>query len=189
MTSVAIIHGFAEGKYTSNLLTKALTKEGFGVTDDTESADIIITHSGGCYYLPDTPKDQLVFLVGPPYWPGKPMIGSLAQKLYGDFTYHRRHRKLGFWLKKNSWNFLYIFGDIPHTFQLMLFARHHDFHERLVHTKFILIRNKNDSFCMPDVEHIPFGNKKIDFYELQGEHDDIWVNPQPYIDIIRNTNN
>jgi len=184
MSSVAVIDGFAEGWQTSKIFREAIERAGYQVTKEAGTADVIVAHSAGCFFLPDTHKGQLVFLVGPPYWPGRPVLVSLVQKLWRDFVYRKREGRLGYWAKKHLWSLLYILTDIPHTIKLTFFVRHHDFRSRLQHTDFILVRNRDDSFCTPDIESIPFGNKKIGYHELPGEHDDLWANPGPYVKLI-----
>jgi hypothetical protein len=184
MKSVAIIDGFAEGKWHHKLLRKELEHAGFATADSTETADIIMAHSAGCFFLPVSSKPQLIILIGPPYWPGRPLIVSMFKKIYLDFIYRLRERKLGYWLIKTFWNTVYIFGDLQHVIHVGRFARKRDLLDRLKNKEVVLIRNEDDAWCTPDLKNIPFKNKSVEFYALPGEHDDCWVNPQPYAKIL-----
>lgn len=67
MKTVALIHGFAGGKWHTKTFVKELEKAGLKVVGDTSGADVIIAHSTGCYIIPREPKAKLIFLIGIPY--------------------------------------------------------------------------------------------------------------------------
>jgi len=67
---VAVIPGLFAGKYTTRPLRKALERAGYKVVPSAQ-ADIILTHSAGCFELPAPRKGQVVVMVDPPYWPGR----------------------------------------------------------------------------------------------------------------------
>lgn len=62
---VCIIYGLAEGPKIAKRLIKSLTEQGFGLTNNPETADALIVHSGGQYFLPPQIQSKIVLLAGP----------------------------------------------------------------------------------------------------------------------------
>jgi hypothetical protein len=153
------------------------------VVNSRRKADIVIAHSAACYSLPVRLRAQLVMFIDPPYWPGRTLrsrfksnFKSVTKNDIGSFgrKYHLRKRVLQsiymitrsryFWLgvtKHKSLNFL-----------------------RLNVARLIIVRNKDDDFCGPELKNIAKNNRKIKYVELPGLHDDFIVNPKPYIELL-----
>jgi len=66
--NVCILYGIFEGSWHGKRLRLALSNQGFGISDNSSEADIIIAHSGGCLLIPTDAKARLILLVGLPYW-------------------------------------------------------------------------------------------------------------------------
>ncbi|MDB5182703.1 MAG: hypothetical protein JWO47_487 [Candidatus Saccharibacteria bacterium] len=162
----------------------ALLKSGYTLEKNIEKANIVIAHSGGVFFLPLTEKSQTIVLIGPPYWPGKPILLCMAQKIHLDFHARQQEKKLGYWFIKTFWNGIYTVIDLLRAYMLLSYVRKHDLKDRLPNKKIIIIRNKNDAWCSPDLMDIPHKNP-ITFFELPGEHDDCWIHPEPYIKILQ----
>ena len=62
--------------------------------------------------------------------------------------------------------------------------KHTDAIWHLTATATVVIRNRDDTFCTPDLQALPF-KEKISFLELPGQHDDCWINPKPYADVVQ----
>ena len=92
----AILYGLAEGPFQSRTLRQLLEKAGFSQAKPHE-ADVIITHSGGCYTVPKHTKATLFLHINPPYWPGKPLAASAREKLTYDFRLRRQRHQLKRW--------------------------------------------------------------------------------------------
>lgn len=180
-----IIPGFSEGRWHMRQLVEELEAAGFEQTPLANDADIVITHSGGCYLLPTKTRDQIIVLIGPAYWPGKPLVLGLVQKLRGDFNNFSKQGKVSYWLKKNFWNFLYIWRDLLRAGTMSLRVWRHNFNEVLTENPIVIIRNQNDSWCSPNIGDYLDKSKKYSFHSLPGEHDDCWYNPTPYVQIIK----
>lgn len=182
MKTVAMIYGWAEGPWQARSFKKALQKEGLVFTNDILRADVIVAHSSGCYLIPKNTSAKLIVLVGLPYWPGRSLASSVAKKLVGELRYHRRNKDIFWWLNKIMHNIWYIITR-PHK-SLYAFTRHRL--ERLPSDKHrtLLVRPTDDTFCHPNIIKTLKPLKNYGFEEISGEHDDCWVKPKPYVDLI-----
>ena len=183
--SVAIIDGFAEGKWHHKILNEALMGAGYTIERDARKADIIIAHSAGCFFLPANFTDKKVLLIGPPFWPSKPLAVSMMQKIWRDFIAQIRKGNAGYWFLKTFWNIVYALSDIVHSMQIGRHARRQRFYEALQDSEVMLVRNQDDAWCTPDIESLLSGKAKIKYTQLPGEHDDCWTNPAPYIQLLK----
>jgi hypothetical protein len=180
MAKVCIIYGFCEGPRLATPMLDALRKAGHSIVRDPYAADIVFAHSGGCFLVPsDLPARQVV-MVGLVHWPGRSIIDALIRKNINDFEHHRRDRKAGRWLQKFSWNLVY-FWNVPHNVAMLRTRGKGDFW----HAKHLtLVRNKEDTFCTPDLASLPFTHQPR-FVELPDQHDDIWLHPERYAAVIQ----
>lgn len=183
--SVCIKYGFGEGDWHGKRLLRALRQTGYSVTRDAEAADVIISHSGGCFSLPANNPGQLIILIGPPYWPGKSPVFSIVQKIYRDFMDFARNKKLPRWFLKTFWNLLYGTCYMPATIMISWSARKHNFYKALRQDQIVLIRNEHDAFCTPDIEQLPVAPDRFRYFHLPGQHDDCWENPEPYVQVLQ----
>ncbi len=184
MKTVAIIEGFAGGPKHTKLFRKALLEEGFEIIKKPKEADVIIAHSTGCYDLPLLSKAKVFVLIGPPYWPGESLLirGRRKHKFDKEFilkNYGKRH-----WRIKKLWAYYYIIAK-PHYMWLVLRNKSKlEFLERVESKKLILIRNRQDKYCSPEISKSIETNANVEFYEMPGGHDDYYTNPKPYIDLL-----
>jgi hypothetical protein len=184
MKTYSVSEGWAEGQWQSQQLRVALEAAGYRPARS-EEADIIITHSGGCYVVPDENKAQLIMMIGIPYSPHKPILWSIGQKVQLDMYQHKIEQQLGYWTRKTFWNTLYLIGKPWRWAHMWWHWRKLDFPHAAPNCKIIAVRNEVDPFC-----------KKYNFIKLceergwqavhmHGHHDDCWSHPQPYVDIIK----
>jgi hypothetical protein len=182
--SVDIIPGFAEGKWHTGRLMRALEPLGYSQAASTAEADIIITHSAGCFFLPNTDENKLIIMIGPPYWPGRPLIVSGSRKVWGDFRTAWQRGKLDFWAHKLAWNYLYIAANILRVFRIARFASRQNLHEALRGKRVAIIRNDDDAWFSPDAADLLPKSETFSFYRLPGEHEDCWVYPEEHAELI-----
>lgn len=180
---VAIIYGWAEGPWQAKKIKEALQDKDLGLAKNIRQADVIIAHSSGCYLVPKNIKAKLIILIGLPYWPGRSLASSDAKKLISEIRYHRRNKNTFWWLNKIMHNIWYIFTR-PHK-SLYIFTRHSasslpDGNKY----KTILVRPTDDTFCHPEIMKILKPAKSYAFIDINGAHDDCWLNPKPYIDLL-----
>ncbi|HEX8182123.1 MAG TPA: hypothetical protein VF575_00810 [Candidatus Saccharimonadales bacterium] len=183
-TTVAIMPGFGEGSWHTNRLARELTTHGYRPVQDASIADIVVTHSAGCFFLPNTRHNKLLILIDPPYWPGRSNIVRICQKTWWDFVAHIRRRKVGFYLHKTAWNWVYILANIARVVKIGQLARKHNFHEALAHETVAIIRNDHDAWFMPNAAEALPTNETFTFYRLPGEHDDCWLYTREHADLI-----
>ena len=174
---IAIVYGWAEGSWQGKRLRRMLRQRGHHVTRNATKADVIIAHSGGCYMLPEHSNARQIILVGLPYWPDKHPIQSLREKL-------RLELKDTWWYKKTLFN-AYYFISRPRKWMKMAKAfkrRHVPIYESC---SVSLVRNDGDTFLHPQRVAELVGNNQWQLKLLAGLHDDLWLNPGPYVELIR----
>lgn len=184
MKRVAVYHGLFEGPFHSRRFKAALRARGFRTVKRSASADIVLTHSGGCFMLRNPRPHQHIFHVNPPFWPDRPLFVRFLNRLANDmriFVFGPNR----FWhLQKTFWNLFYLLCFLPYW----LFMRHRyhrsNFDELFKQSNVTIIRNQNDTMSTPDFATRLEGYKGLKFLELPGEHDDLWLHPERYIDAI-----
>jgi hypothetical protein len=182
--TVAILPGFTEGPWHLALMALELEQAGYKYTALADKADVVITHSAGCYLLPSTQRNVLIILISPPYWPGKPMVLCLMQKILSDFIVNTKRSSIKFWLQKTKHNSLYFWGDLRWNCNIIFKVHRHKFYEALPEKQITIIRNTHDFICTPDIAKKLPKQAKFKLHELPGEHDDCWYDPEPYIKLI-----
>jgi hypothetical protein len=174
---VAIIYGWAEGSWQGKRMRKLLRSQGYHITKNAKEADVIIAHSGGCYMLPEQSRAQQVILIGLPYWPDKHPLISLREKL-------RQELKDTWWYKKTLFNTYYLLSR-PRRWVRMSRA----FKQRVVPAyescSIYLVRNEQDSFLHPQKVVEVADAHEWQLKLVDGLHDDLWLNPERYIELIR----
>lgn len=170
-----ILCGWAEGNWHKRQMVQALQSEGYTETIATD-ASVIIAHSAGVHRLPNAPANKLIVLIGVPYWPGKPVLQSLMQKMWHDITSENLLRLAkkyvrGTWyiIKQPVLNIKTLHG----VFGVGIAAK--------IPTKAVIVRNQHDPFCTPNIPQL----LPNDIIMLPGFHDDCWPNPIPYVGIIK----
>ena len=184
MKSVAIVHGWAEGPWQSKRLRKHLSQKGFQYTKQGNSADVVITHSFGCYLVPKKSKASLIVLINPAYWPGRTLATSAIKKQKEDLMNTHRHSGLMWWASKLLHNGWYILSKPRLSYYLFSHHKPQNIPRPQKARKVVIVRNSNDTFCPPNILDLL---KEEDGYKLvkfNGGHDDCWMNPEPYIDLL-----
>lgn len=186
MPKIALIYGIGEGDYHGRTFVAELQKAGFEVVRKPEEADVILTHSGGCFFLPPLDLNQKFVLINPPYWPGKSLVKSTVQKIRIDFIDFVRDGKLLQWFYKTTINIAHILRFIFKSLTITLHARRQRFYEALRDENTIIIRSDQDTFLSPEADQLlkQKYSHAIPMYHVAGQHDTCWRDPQPYIDII-----
>ena len=175
--TVAIVHGWSEGKAHSSKLKKMLRAEGFEISKNLKTADVIIAHSGGCFMMPETSSAKIVLLVGLPHNPGTRLSRSLRTKLKTD-------PKNKYWYKKSVLN-SYYFIRHPRRHQHMYKNWKNNKLPEFEDASFIAIHNEKDPFIHSAELTKLADEKNWKLKRLSGHHDDIWSNPAPYIQILK----
>jgi hypothetical protein len=170
-----IFYAWAEGPWHGKNLYNALKVAGFTEAPSAD-ATILIAHSVGSYLVKPSNNNKITLLIGPPYWPGKPTIFRLIQKVWHD----RDGLSLSFWIEKIIWNTIYILTKPTMNIKAWRSLR---LANPLSHVgqDAIVIRNENDFFCSPDLKKLI--KRKV--ISLPGQHDDCWINPGPYIKLLQ----
>jgi hypothetical protein len=175
------LYGLCEGRRIGLQFERALEENGFRITRVVETADIILTHSGGCFALPDKHSAQLVIFLGLPFWPGKSTLHALAQKILLDTLTWRSISDILHGVRKTCWNGVY-FWNIVNNHRMLRGRKVGGFWQSTDLT--VLIRNKDDTMCVPGPSAFHFHNPPV-LLELQGQHDDCWSHPDKYLAIIK----
>ncbi len=186
-TKVALMYGFGEGDYHGRAFVAELKEQGMQVVRDPKKADIVVTHSGGCFFLPPLDLNQKFVLINPPYWPGKSLLVSSIEKVGKDFMDFTRDGKLITWLWKTCINIAHLTRYAIKTLTITLGAHKQRFYEALRDECTIIIRSDADPFLSPKADQLleqKYG-RAIPFYRLPGQHDTCWRDPKAYVDIIK----
>lgn len=185
-SKVAILYGIGEGDYHGRAFVAELQKAGFEVVRDARKADVVVTHSGGCFFLPPLELRQKFVLINPPYWPDRSLVNCTIQKVAIDFIDFVKDGKILSWLWKTVINLAHIGRYIFKVLTITLHAHKQRFYEAIHDEHTIIIRNDQDAFLAPNAEQLL--EQKVGriapFYHLPGQHDACWREPKPYIDII-----
>lgn len=180
---VHIIGGWSEGPKHQKQIKNELKKAGHEITRYLREAEIIITHSAGCYFIPYDHKHKLTVVIGPPYWPGAPILWRTFQHVVLQAPQQIRKWGLWYWIRHRLWNIFYAFTSPFRTIKIWRSLK-----SALLEPKnqnnVLIIRNDSDVFCSPNVRDFSRKHKNIKFAQLPGLHDDFWTNPKPYIDLV-----
>jgi hypothetical protein len=187
MKSICILYGIGEGDYHGRAFVAALKSADYAVIRSARKADIIITHSGGNWFLPENYADKLVICIGPPYWPGRSLARNSLQKIVIDFDDYARDGKLFAWIMKTFWNLIHIcryllLGLVRSKYKV----RQERFYDALRHGA-IIIRPRHDAFLTPNAAELLEHKlqRPVRVIEAPGQHDSCWRQPEAYIDLIR----
>lgn len=182
MKTVAFVYGWSEGGWQSRIFRSRLKKRGIAEAK-AEQADIIIAHSSGCYLVPNENKAKLIVLIGLPYWPKRSLITSGVINTALGLKYHRAGGSVTWWLNKLSHNFWYMLARPSATYYA--YAKHSASHlPDGKNKKVLLVRNKNDAFCHPDIQKLLPKTKNYKLVEMPGDHEHCWLHPEKYIELI-----
>jgi hypothetical protein len=182
--TLAVIYGWAEGPWHAKRLIQA-TESSFRITQDTEQADIILAHSVGCYLIPKQANAKVVLLIGVPYWPGKPLIFRIWQKLVSDLKAHHNEGEVQFWIAKTVHNVWYVCRFLPRSISMMRAQIRHNFYSGS--GRVVALRNQDDPFCDPiSIERIA-RKQGWKYLSTSGIHDECWLKPDTYLQLLKDT--
>ncbi|MBI2592163.1 hypothetical protein HYW36_01670 [Candidatus Saccharibacteria bacterium] len=182
--TVAILHGWAGGKWHVRRFVKALKDSGFELGTRQANADIIVAHSTGCYRLKENTDAKLVVLIGPPYWPSKSILHRLLRKKGHDTHHQLRNEGVLFTINKLLFEIIYVIIKPSYSFIALKHHRYLHCLDLLENKEVILIRNEEDYFCSPEIKDRLKKYSNVRYIELPGGHDDFMTNPKPYIDLL-----
>lgn len=175
--TVFIAYGWPEGRWHAKQFVEALRDYGYQISKQPETADIIVAHSIGCYMLPAGLKAKLILLIGIPNWPHKSLFKCTFEKISLE-------PKNTYWLKKTFWHLVYA------IFQpLRLYGAYRAYKLKYLpvfdHSPVVLVRNQYDAYLQQKASQQLAKERGWHLVQLNGRHDDLWQNPQPYIDILK----
>ncbi len=172
----AILYGLAEGLYQSQELVRLLEERGYCQTGNAQTADLLITHSGGVYLISEYARARVILLVGIPYWPGRSILSSILRKWWLE-------EKNAQWLQKMAYHLWYMLTGLPRLVR-MYTGRQQQNMPNGADRHVILIRNNQDVFFHPKSALELTKKHGWDYHQLPGQHDDLWENPDPYVKLI-----
>jgi hypothetical protein len=182
MRTVAFIYGWSEGPWQSRRFRHELEARGHKVIKDPSDADVVIGHSSGCYLIPKNTSAKLTILIGPPYWPGQPLMLSVARNIATGFRENNSRRSTSWWVNKTAHNILYIITKPQASYNIAK-MKPENLPVASVSQKVLLIRPEKDTFTHPNIRDLN-QTKSYKFAEGPGYHENCWLNPAPYIDLI-----
>lgn len=184
-TKVAFLYGISEGPLLTTRFRRALRNKGYEIASSPEKADIIITHSAGCYLIPKQHTASQVIMVAPCYdFPrSKPFM--TAYKVARDLTYAVLTKQIAFWLYKTFWNIFYFIFRPVHSIRTYQYSKTRSHHLPHIKAKeVIIISYKRDPWSSQVIDHAD-QHPEYEFKHIDGVHDDIWYNPGSYIALLK----
>lgn len=184
---VCIIYGLAEGPKIAKRLIKSLTEQGFGLTNNPETADALIVHSGGQYFLPPQIQSKIVLLAGPCNgYIRESRFLTQMQKAFIDLGRSAKNRQLAWWLYKSFWNTIYLFSNHDkHKIMLQSIRRHQRKLPPIRAKKAAVILYKNDPWSWHMDKSELTSAQKSALISHPGGHDDLWANPAEYVSVLK----
>lgn len=175
--SIAVVYGFSEGWLTGRLLRHAFVARGLK-NERVQNARIVLAHSGGFLTLRHPETIRTLVLVGPDTWHTS-LLSSLRQKLRYEYRVARQKKHLGLWLRNGMRNWFYM--PTFHTIRLV----HGLTRPKLppFGSRTLVIRNRYDPYCK--AENVLSWPRHVVCISLDGGHDDLWTNPEPYAEIVK----
>lgn len=182
-TSVAIIYGFAEGPRHGRALRRDLEAADFIVLKRPDEADIILTHSGGCYLVPMKNRAKSMIVVGPPFWPGKSPFVRYLFKTVRDFAANVKRRMVGYWLRKTLLNLVYLVLKPRDNLAIIRHLSTQPFYENIGQVPVMAVRNEHDDGCTPEISNLLAKDRRFSVITVLGQHDDLWLDARPIVEI------
>ncbi|HET6924775.1 MAG TPA: alpha/beta hydrolase [Candidatus Saccharimonadales bacterium] len=184
--TVAIIFGFTEGEWHGKRFRRHLREAGYEVIKKAADADIIIAHSGGCYYVPrDLTTTQQVMLIDPPYWPARTIVRRGNNMLLHMTLQVRPGNEPFYQVHKTARNIAYLVRHARTNLAMMRHARVFNLADNIAHPHTILVHNEEDPWLTPDLAHLKRINPYLRIHHLPGGHDDCWWHPEHYINLLQ----
>ena len=183
MKRIHLIPGWSEGNWHLKQFSRAFGSE-FTLERQAAKADIIIAHSSGCYSLPKLAANQLVILIDPPYWPGRPVWIRIFQNIVIDMPRQIKAFGLIFWLKLRFWNTTYVLAR-PWKHVKVWRSLRQTFLMSFQAERALVIRDSRDVYCSPVIEDYLKDFPQVMFISIAGLHESCWVHPHKYLDVAR----
>ncbi len=161
----AVIYGIAEGNFHARKFISTCASHGLTLSD-TEDADIIFAHSGGCFVVP-VETNAKILLIGVSPWNGINTFACLIKKLQSEPPT----------LIELFWHVVYLLAKPRHNYRML---KRKDLPNS---KKSQVIWNKDDVY-FPQSKAMLLEAKCYRVHTFDGGHDDIWHNPAKYIELV-----
>lgn len=184
MKTAIVLVGFTEGNWHARRFERELTHRGIGIAPDVETADYIIAHSGGCYVIPPLRDSQTLMLINPTYWPGRSLFRRSLTMIVQLITSVRPGNRPWYHLWKTAHNTFYLVYRARFNLLMIRQSKFYNLEQSVQHDHMILVRNEADPWLTPDLRTVEAQHPKLRVARLPGEHDDCWLNPEPYIRLL-----
>lgn len=183
--SVYLLYGLGEGPVIARNFIKAAKAGGYTISSDIKKADIVFAHSGGCYLIvPAKTSAKLVILNGIPYWPAKPILKSVAEKIRFDYYQKKRSDDVGFWVRKTIWNNYYMLRHPVNGYKMWKGWRNKTLPLAVKNQKIIAVKNADDPFSTQAIYKELASVNNWQVLELRGGHDEVWDDPAPVLKLM-----
>lgn len=184
--SVAILYGFGEGKWHGRGLRKALQTTGFTMAASPETADIIIAHSGGMYSLPKNTAGKTIFIIAPSCGKARrTWFHTQGAKVWQDMRYFLHSGLFIQWFYKSFWNGVYVIAQIPRLSTLWHIHQEHQAGLPITGTSTTIITFKDDPWSGYITTQELAKHPTYTFIEMDAIHDDIWLRPELYVELLQ----
>lgn len=164
---------------------KQLDDKKYTIIKDPRKADIIITHSGGCYAIPQNISARQVIMVAPCYNFRYSKSYMAAYKFMHDLLFAITSRRILFWFYKSIWNTLYLLFRPINTVQMYHYSKTRSATLPSLEAKDVLIITYRNDLWSRYVMNLKENFPKYDFRQLSSAHDEIWYDPHRYIQLIK----
>jgi hypothetical protein len=134
--------------------------------------------------LPRKTPAQYFILIDPPYWPNKNIFLRLIKKKTQDSRFILQNFGWVYLIQKTVWEFIYLISRVN---DISLVLKQKDqllFLDNFKDKWILIIRNEEDEYCSPDIKVALAAYGHVNYKVLPGYHDDLNINPQPYIDLL-----
>jgi len=91
----------------------------------------------------------------------------------------------GTFLRNKFWEIYYVFAKPRYTWSVLKNQSHLEFLDQLSDKQMILVRNKEDEFCSPQIKKVINEYNNFKYIEIPGYHSDYYIDPKPYIDLLK----
>lgn len=159
------------------------------LTKNPVEADVIIGHSAGCYMLPPKINPGIIMLINPPYGLSGFLLYSILRNVVFDIPLQTRAWGTGAWLSLRFGNILGLLNLRSNLIKVRRSIQKTDFLTSLKKWPVIVVRNKQDVFCDPEIQELLKKYNNVVYEELPGLHEDCWINPKPYIELLKKNYN
>jgi len=179
-----IIYGFGEGSWHGRKFVEALNVRGISMTDDLQQANYVIAHSGGCFYVPPLRDNQLLMLIGAPYWPGRTLASRGGIMIMQMLAAMRPGNRPLYRFYNNFRHLVSLFASGRSNWRIARRAKTFQLEKEATHTNTIVVRNEHDPWITSELEALQKINPHLSLVSLPGTHLHCWEFPDMYIDLL-----